>query len=97
MSVILGGWAVGCCPHGIVYAIKSLLRAESPRDYIDLERSLKHRSNICVADIAHLIATHGKKTLHGFYHPHGGRIAEATEENMVIANAGNASFELPCL
>jgi hypothetical protein len=31
-----GGWVSGTCTHGVIYCLKFVLRAESPRDYIDL-------------------------------------------------------------
>ena len=92
----IGGWAVGTCRHGIVYCIKNLLRSESPRDYIDLQRSLKHRPNIAISDVAHLVASLGNKTVPGFFGPNEGRLATATEENITKAEAGE-KFHAPFL
>ena len=41
-----GGWLTMACKHGVIYTLKFLLRAESPRDYIDVLRSLKFKANI---------------------------------------------------
>ena len=51
-----GGWLTVTCTHGIIYGVKVLVRAESPRDYIDILRSMKHRPNILVCDMAHMVA-----------------------------------------
>ena len=56
-----GGWLSFSCPHGIVYYLKFLLRAESCRDYVD-GLSLKHQPNILIVDIAHIVANHANNT-----------------------------------
>ena len=53
-----GGWLTFSCPHGIVYYLKFLLRAESCRDYIDGCLSMLHMPNVVVVDMAHMIARH---------------------------------------
>ncbi|CAG2216963.1 unnamed protein product [Mytilus edulis] len=83
--------------HGIVYGIKNLLRSESPRDYIDLERSLKHRPNVTICDIAHLLATHGNKTVEDFYCPNEGRLDIISEENIQAAESGKKWYSLSFL
>lgn len=93
-----GGWAVGCCPHGIVYAVKNLLRSESPRDYVDLEASLKHRPNVSICDIAHhLIASHGNKRFQDFYSLHNGRLDEISEDTIAAVESGQLVYSLPYL
>ena len=57
-----GGWLSFSCPHGIVYYLKFLLRAESCRDYIDGLLSLKHEPNIVIVDMAHIVANHANNT-----------------------------------
>ena len=57
-----GGWLSFSCPHGIVYYLKFLLRAESCRDYVDGLLSLKHRPNIVIVDMAHIVANHANIT-----------------------------------
>ncbi|PIK60069.1 hypothetical protein BSL78_02974 [Apostichopus japonicus] len=47
-----GGWGSMVCPHGVVYAAKFLLRAESPRDVIDLIKSMKYLPNVVIVDMA---------------------------------------------
>ncbi|CAG2238754.1 unnamed protein product [Mytilus edulis] len=89
-----GGWAVGCCGHGVVYAIKCLLRSESPRDYVDLEQSLKHIPNITICDIAHLVAKHGNKRFKDMFTPNEGRLAPATEEIITLAESGRLRLRL---
>ena len=55
-------WLTVACRTGIIYAAKSLLRAESPRDYIDILRSMMFRPNVLYCDMAHLAADHGNRT-----------------------------------
>ncbi|CAG2222369.1 unnamed protein product [Mytilus edulis] len=63
-----GGWLIAACPHSVVYAAKSLLRGESPRDFVDLMRSFKHRPNILICDIANRVAASGIKSPACFIH-----------------------------
>ncbi len=35
-SSLSGGWAAILCPCGIVYSVKFLLHAKSPRDFTDM-------------------------------------------------------------
>ena len=85
------------CTHGIVYGLKFVLRAESPRDYIDILLSMKHQPTICIIDMAHMVVAHGNKRKQNMLHPHDGRVAEATEENMNKAVAGTLSLSFPFL
>ena len=57
-----GGWLSFSCPHGIVYYLKFLLRAESCRDYVDGLLSLKHQPNIVIVDMVHIVANHANNT-----------------------------------
>ena len=50
------------CPHGIVYYLKFLLRAESCRDYVDGLLSLKHQPNIVIVYMAHIVANYANNT-----------------------------------
>ena len=95
--VLSGGWAVGCCQHGIVYAIKNLLRSESPRDYVDMERSLRHRPSITICDIAHLVANMGNKIKSDFFGPNEGRLCEDTSENVENATLGKLQVSIEFL
>ena len=54
-------WLSGTCPHGVVYELKFVLRAESPRDYVDVLLSMKFQPNICIIDMAHMVVAHGNK------------------------------------
>lgn len=83
--------------HGVVYGIKCLLRSESPRDYIDMERSLKHRPNVTICDIAHLVAKHGNRTVPNMFCPDEGRLCPPTEENLLLAEDGKVLFSAPFL
>ncbi|XP_071849794.1 uncharacterized protein [Apostichopus japonicus] len=92
-----GGWASLVCPHGIVYAIKFVVRAESPRDYVDLLASLKHMPNIVLVDMAHMVANHAKKRFPKMFNPYDGRLAEVTEANLKLAKRKELVVEMPWL
>ena len=57
-----GGWLSFSCPHGIVYYLKFILRSESCRDYLDGILSMKFIPNICVIDMAQMVAKHANTT-----------------------------------
>ena len=80
-----GGILTATCPHGIVYAIKHILKAESPRDIGDILLSLKHPPNIAICDIPHMLAANTNKRCAGFFSPHQGRVLEPTDENVKLA------------
>ena len=92
-----GGWLTVTCPHGIIYGVKFLLRSESPRDYIDMLRSMQHRPNVFVCDMAHMVAAQGNKYNESFFTPFEGRVAESTVENIERAKSGNLSVSFPFL
>ena len=52
------GWLSFSCQHGTVYYLKFILRAESPRDYVDDLLSFAYIPNIVVLDMAHIVAKH---------------------------------------
>ncbi|CAI5656968.1 unnamed protein product [Oreochromis niloticus] len=86
-----GGWSVILCPHGIVYSVKFNLCAESPRDFADLLLSWKHMPNVCVYDFARGLVAHTNLRVPDKlpFHPHEGRLAEPTEENVKAAQDGS--------
>ncbi|KAJ8023112.1 HMG domain-containing protein 3 [Holothuria leucospilota] len=90
-----GGWASMVCPHGIVYAIKFLLRAESPRDIVDLVQSMKHTPNVVVVDMANMVAAHGNKRFPGMFHPHNGMLAEPSSDNLRLVKSDDFVVNLP--
>ncbi|XP_070400206.1 HMG domain-containing protein 3-like isoform X1 [Nothobranchius furzeri] len=94
-----GGWSVILCPHGIVYSVKFNLHAESPRDFADLLLSWKHMPNVCVYDFARGLAAHTNLRVPDKlpFHPHVGRLAEPTEENVKAAQDGSLKVNLPWL
>ncbi|KAI4791339.1 hypothetical protein KUCAC02_034060 [Chaenocephalus aceratus] len=83
-----GGWAVITCPCGVVYSVKFNLRAESPRDYVDLLLSWKHFPNVTVYDYSRGVAVHGNRRQPETFHPFQGRLMEPTPENMKQASEG---------
>ena len=81
----------------MVYALKFVIRAEGPRDYIDLLLSMKYQPNIVLIDMAHMVATHGNIRKPGMFSPYEGRVAEATEANIKAAREGRLKVEMPWL
>ena len=92
-----GGWLTVACPHGIIYAVKFLLRGESPRDYLDVLRSLKHKPNVFINDMAHIVAKHGNIHHGNFFKPHDGRVARPTPENIALALGNKLHISFPFL
>ena len=96
---LLGGWAVIMCPCSVVYSIKFLLRAESPRDYTDLLLSWKHVPNVCIYDFARGLATHAnlRNPENVLFTPHEGCLLEPTADNIRPAKEGHVKVDLPWL
>ncbi|MES9880904.1 MAG: hypothetical protein ABW185_08490 [Sedimenticola sp.] len=92
-----GGWVSGTCTHGIIYCVKFVLRAEGPRDYIDLLLSMKHQPNIVVSDMANMLVAHGNKRQNGMFQPFNGMVAEPTVGNVQMAKNGQLDISLPWL
>ena len=83
-----GGWLSASCPHKVVYAVKFVIRAEGPRDYVDLLLSMKYQPNVVLIDMAHMVAAHGNLRKPGMFGPFKGRVAPATPENIKAAQEG---------
>ena len=98
VSSKLWGHSVGClsfsCPHGIVYYLKFLLRVESCRDYVDGLLSMKHRPNIVIVDMTHIVANHANNTRkednrkHGkadeeLFFPYKGHVASSDDSESI--------------
>ena len=92
-----GGWVSGTCPHGVIYALKFVLRTESPRDYVDLILSMAHQPNIIVSDMANMVVAHGSKRQRNMFSPFHGMVAEPTKSNVQEALAGTLEVSLPWL
>lgn len=80
-----------------MYALKFLLRAESPRDYVDILLSLQHQPTVTLVDMAHMVAAHGNARISGMFQPHQGRVAEATASNVQAAREHSLSIPMPWL
>lgn len=89
-----GGWAVIMCLCGIVYSIKCVLRAESPRDFTDLLLSWKHIPNVIICNFAHGLATHTNSRQPSTFTPFEGQLMEPTPENIREARAGTLRVSL---
>ena len=92
-----GGWLTITCPHGIIYGVNFLLRLESPIDYIDMLRSMQHRSNVFVCDMAHMVAVQSNRYKEDFFSPFIGRVVENTAENIEKAMSGDLTVSFPFL
>ena len=92
-----GWWLSASCPHGIVYALKFLLRAQSPRDYVDILFSMKVQPNIVILDIAPMVATSGNNWKPGMCNPNLGWLACPSGDNISLASSGRLIVDLPWL
>ncbi|XP_030231361.1 uncharacterized protein LOC115557583 isoform X3 [Gadus morhua] len=92
-----GGWAVITCPCGVVFSVKFNLRAESPRDFVDLLLSWKHLPNVAVYDYARGLALHANRRQPGIFAPFQGRLLDPTPENVKQASEGKVHVNLPWL
>ena len=90
-----GGWVSGTCPHGVIYTLKFVLRAESPRDYVDLILSMAHQPNIIISDMANMLVAHGNKRKKDMFHPFNGMVAEPTQSNVQKALDGDLEISIP--
>lgn len=82
------GWALASCPHMVVYCIKFVLRGESPRDYVDLLRSLAFPPSVSISDMPQHLAAHANRTVSNFFRPHVGRLFAPSEANINAAKEG---------
>ena len=94
---LVGGLAVITCPCGVVYSVKFNLRAESPRDYVDMLLSWKHFPNISVYDYARGLAVHANRRQLDTFEPFQGRLLEPTVENIKQASEGKLKVHMPWL
>lgn len=94
-----GGWAVIMCPCGIVYLVKFIIRAESPRDYAYMLLSWKHFPNVVVYDFARGLVNHCnvRDPVRLPFSPNRGRLAEASPEKISTAAKEQLKIHLPCL
>lgn len=79
----------------MIYAIKFVLRAEGPRDYVDLLLSMEHQPTVVIVDMAHMVATHGNIRKPGMFSPFEGRLAEACVETIEKAESGELMVNMP--
>ena len=80
-----------------MYALKFVVRAESPRDYVDVLLSMKYQPNVVLIDMAHMVAVHGNHRKPGMFSPYEGRVAPATEANIKAAQEGKLTVDMPWL
>ena len=98
MWPVSGGWVIGACPHSVVYTAKSILRCEGAYDFVDSLRSLKHRPNVVISDIAHTVASCASKIDRHFFHPFEGRLGTADDlESEESESEERKKFSLPFL
>lgn len=92
-----GGWLSGTCPHNVTYAVKFLLRTESPRDYVDVMKSFKHIPTINIIDIAHNVAKLGNRLYPGMYGPTDGRLLESSDEYIKAVEEKRLCVSIPAI
>ncbi|XP_059917173.1 uncharacterized protein LOC132464678 isoform X1 [Gadus macrocephalus] len=94
-----GGWAAILCPCGIVYSLKGLLRAGSPRDFADLLLSWAHVPNKVVYDFSSVLARQMNLRAPESvpFAPHEGRLVAPTTQNIGGANEGSLKVNLTWL
>ena len=80
--------------HKVVHVLKFVLRAEGPRDYVDLLLSMKHQPNVVIIDMAHMVAAHGNIRKPGMFAPFEGW---ATAANIQEAQDGGLNVDMPWL
>ena len=79
----------------VVYCIKFVLRGESPRDYVDMLRSLKYPPSTSISDIPQRLAAHANSTISNFFRPNEGRLFPPTKDNISSAKEGSLLRHLP--
>ena len=89
-----GGVVTATCPHGIVYALKFVLRAESPRDHVDNLLSMQHQPNVVIVDMANMVAAHGNKREFGMFAPYNGMLVEPNDANIEAVTDGKLIVNL---
>ena len=73
------------------------MRAEGPRDYVDLLLSMKHQPNVVLIDMAHMVAAHGNLRKPEMFSPFQGPVAAAKEANIEAAKEGRLIVDMPWL
>ena len=90
----LGGIVTASCHHGVIYALKVLLRGESVRDHIDVLMSLKYLPNLVINDMPGMTAKHGNHRQTDMFHPNEGRFAENTPDNLQQLKEGRLEVSI---
>lgn len=80
-----------------MYAIKFLLRGESPRAFVDLLHSLRWQPTVFVSDMPAHVALHGNKRKPSMFAPHAGRFMPATEEAIQFSKTEKFNISIPSL
>lgn len=80
-----------------MYSVKFNIRAESPRDYVDLLLSWKHFPNITLYDYPSGLARHANHRAHQVFHPFDGRLLNPSDENIKKASENRLELILPWL
>lgn len=92
----LGGVLHMGCTHSVVYYCSPLLWQESARDHADGLLGFAHPLNIYISDVAGRVARHtNNRTAQRFFHPHDGRLCEASQENIQAAQDNTLKVQLP--
>ena len=78
-----GGIARVCCPHGVIYGVKFLTRAEGFLDYIEIVKAMKHAPTVLISDSGAGIAATANKQFPGWLGPNGGKFADSTNTRIL--------------
>ena len=89
-----GSLMMGMCTHGIVHCVKFMLTYESPRDIVDLLKSLKYMPNVTICDIPQQLVSHGNKRGQLTFPDNDGMLCSNTDGNLQAARDGELTVEL---
>jgi hypothetical protein len=92
-----GGWLAMTCTHGVVYALKILIKHESPNDYVDILLSMKHPPPILICDMPDKVSKALAKRNSNMLQPYLGMLAAPTPTNLERAEKGTLKINLPFL
>ncbi|CAL4130328.1 unnamed protein product, partial [Meganyctiphanes norvegica] len=88
------GWIISACPHGVTYSIKNDLSAKGAIALVDVLSNFENIPTVNIAENADAVANTGNRCYNDMFTPHKGRLAEATEENIFMAQDDNILVHL---
>ena len=91
-----GGYLALMCPHGVCYAVKNIIKFESPSDYVDLILSMRIPPVVLIVDMPDRVSENLNRRAPELLAPNNGMFVEANQENINAAKKGQ-SFYLEAL